>query len=443
MTLCAAAACTFAGAQGLEEVFVERYYVTNNNDAADPDAGSLAPNTVVYRIYIDMAPGYVLETVFGSPNNPLTIETTTEFFNNEDRGGLTGNDLGANFLDNGTVLLDSYVAMGAAGEGQWGVLKTADTNGAIQNSDGRIQNQSGIAGVPPRVQDGLVPGNPPSVTFVPSNSIVSQLDDVNDGPAVVINDGAWAVLGGTSGPDTDNRVLIAQIATDGDLTFELNVRLGAPDGSNETYVAANATGDDIQFDGLSYPTEIPCELPYPAPTGLFSQVVGNKAVLAWNTQLGSIGCRVLLEKADGTPVGGNIFGLDEINFVLVPASFLEPATDYRWRVRCGCRANNPQIAGPFSAFDFFSTGAAASMSSSPNPTESQSFVTFTVPTATDATLEVFDMSGRRIAELYSGFAEPSSEYRFEFDGSDLPNGVYIYRLTTNEETTTEKFMIAR
>ncbi|MFT6998172.1 MAG: hypothetical protein ACJAQ4_001932, partial [Cryomorphaceae bacterium] len=35
------------------------------------------------------------------------------------------------------------------------------------------------------------------------------------------------------------------------------------------------------------------------------------------------------------------------------------------------------------------------------------------------------------------------EYRFEFDGSALPSGVYIYRLTTQNEVLIEKFMISR
>ena len=110
--------------------------------------------------------------------------------------------------------------------------------------------------------------------------------------------------------------------------------------------------------------------------------------------------------------------------------------------RCGC-SQNPLIVGPYSDFDFFSTPSGAIVESSPNPSIGPSKVSFTVPTATEATLEVYDMSGRKIAQIFNGFADPSSEYRFEFDGSFLPNGVYIYLLNTNEEVITEKFMIAR
>jgi hypothetical protein len=53
------------------------------------------------------------------------------------------------------------------------------------------------------------------------------------------------------------------------------------------------------------------------------------------------------------------------------------------------------------------------------------------------------MNGRMVEGLFSGVAEGGVEYRMDFDGMDLPNGVYMYRLTTESETIIEKFMIAR
>jgi hypothetical protein len=91
----------------------------------------------------------------------------------------------------------------------------------------------------------------------------------------------------------------------------------------------------------------------------------------------------------------------------------------------------------------FDTPSAPEISASPNPTEGVSFVSFTVTEGSYTTLEVFDMSGRAIDMIFSGNTQPNNEYRFEFDGSDLPNGVYIYRLTTENEVVNEKFMIAR
>ncbi len=86
---------------------------------------------------------------------------------------------------------------------------------------------------------------------------------------------------------------------------------------------------------------------------------------------------------------------------------------------------------------------SAELSSNPNPTPGNSFVTFTNPREEYATLEVYDMSGRMISRLFNEMTQPEQEYRLEFNGAGLPNGVYIYRLTTDSEVIVSKFMIAR
>jgi hypothetical protein len=85
----------------------------------------------------------------------------------------------------------------------------------------------------------------------------------------------------------------------------------------------------------------------------------------------------------------------------------------------------------------------AMMESSPNPTTGLAWVTFTVPAESNATLEVYDMSGRKVTELFRQVAQGGETYRVDFDGTGLPNGVYIYRLTTGSEVLVEKFIIAR
>jgi hypothetical protein len=121
---------------------------------------------------------------------------------------------------------------------------------------------------------------------------------------------------------------------------------------------------------------------------------------------------------------------------------LQSGTDYEWRVRCGC-SQTPLVAGPFSSWQPFTTPGGAGIISSPNPTSGQSNVTFTVAEEGTTTLEVYDMSGRMLDALFNGVAQANNDYRFQFDGSTLPNGVYIYRLTTEKEMVNEKFMIAR
>ncbi len=89
------------------------------------------------------------------------------------------------------------------------------------------------------------------------------------------------------------------------------------------------------------------------------------------------------------------------------------------------------------------TESINTLTSFPNPTAGHSQVVFAT-SATERTLvEVYDMNGRNVETLFNQVAQQGQEYRIDFDGTDLPNGVYVYRMTTNNETIIDKFMIAR
>jgi hypothetical protein len=83
------------------------------------------------------------------------------------------------------------------------------------------------------------------------------------------------------------------------------------------------------------------------------------------------------------------------------------------------------------------------LTSYPNPTSGVSFVTFEVSRDQQVQLEVFDLSGRHIRTLFHQNASGSHPYLLQFDGSGLPNGIYLYRLTTESDVIIDKFMIAR
>ncbi|MFM1933027.1 MAG: hypothetical protein RL226_2330, partial [Bacteroidota bacterium] len=210
--------------QGLEDVIVETYYVSDANDATDTDGGSLPEGSVTYRIYIDMAPGYELQAVYGNDNHTLSILTSTFFFNNVDRGETTGNLIPANRLDENTVAVDSWLTMNAASEDHFGLLKTQDGDGSIiggANNDGGsegiaaglLSNNNPAAGIPLTSADGMLEGVVPTITAIGID--MSMFADANDGTPFVVTSGAWSVLEGVQGPTAENIVLIAQITTDG------------------------------------------------------------------------------------------------------------------------------------------------------------------------------------------------------------------------------------
>jgi hypothetical protein len=55
-------------------------------------------------------------------------------------------------------------------------------------------------------------------------------------------------------------------------------------------------------------------------------------------------------------------------------------------------------------------------------------------------LELFDLKGKRIGLIYAGAAQAQTPMNFQFDTSALPQGVYIYKLTTESEVKTTKFL---
>ena len=256
---------------GLENIIVEKYYISDANDTSvNADGGVLPIGSVTYRIYADMLPGYKFQAAYGvdmvplggapSPgDHELRIATSTLFFNNEDRGS-TAPTFSKNQAQNNTVMLDSWLSAGAACTGNFGIMKDLDDgmNNAM-NNDGVLQNNDPAAGIPLTVQDGFISvtgRTPETMTPVGITTEIAMFDSQNDGtngPVFSTWNGSWASLNGSMGPDTvDNKVLIAQITTDGIFSFELNIQVGTPSGGVENYVAQNPDSNEIQLASLTY-----------------------------------------------------------------------------------------------------------------------------------------------------------------------------------------------
>ncbi|MGB6034952.1 MAG: T9SS type A sorting domain-containing protein, partial [Cryomorphaceae bacterium] len=80
------------------------------------------------------------------------------------------------------------------------------------------------------------------------------------------------------------------------------------------------------------------------------------------------------------------------------------------------------------------------ITSNPNPVVDVSNVSFTTTKAETVQLELFDLTGKRIGLIYAGMAPGQTPMIFQFDTSSLPQGVYIYKLTTESEVKTTKFL---
>ncbi|MEP7264783.1 MAG: Ig-like domain-containing protein [Bacteroidota bacterium] len=247
------AASVMAKAQnGLENIIVEKYYVSNAADAAG-SVGTLPTGSVTYRIYADMLPGYKFQAAYGVPGHNLTLTTTTTWFNNEDRGATTPAYTKAQAAGN-SVMLDTWLSTGAACAGNFGVLKSEDgaAGGTTVAHASILQNTDPSAGIPLTTQDGLYAGTPEAVTFVGLGTLTDQFDALSQtGNSFITNNGSWASLNGSFGPLANNKVLIAQITTDGVFHYELNIQIGTPLGGTENYVASAPVGTEISIPSLT------------------------------------------------------------------------------------------------------------------------------------------------------------------------------------------------
>ena len=238
---------------GLESVIVEKYYVSNAADAAG-SVGTLPTGSVTYRIYADLLPGYKFQAMYGVSGHTLLINSTTPFFNNEDRGN-TNPAIGSTFINDNSVGLDSWFSVGGAANGNLGVLKSED-NGAANLLTGCpiLQNVDPTAGIGLMTQDGIQTGTPVAVTFVGLSAAQLEVFNAtsNSGSSFSTNNGSIAALGGSQGPTSTNKVLIGQFTTTGNFHFELNIQIGTPTSGTQNYVSSSPVGTEISIPSLVF-----------------------------------------------------------------------------------------------------------------------------------------------------------------------------------------------
>jgi hypothetical protein len=78
----------------------------------------------------------------------------------------------------------------------------------------------------------------------------------------------------------------------------------------------------------------------------------------------------------------------------------------------------------------------------PNPFNPTTTIRFTIPHSLHVTLKVYDILGKEIATLVDEEKNPGS-YEAKFDASNLPSGVYFYRIRAGEFNQTKKMVLMK
>ena len=238
---------------GLEGIVVEKFYVSTKADnAAKLFSGDLPEGSVTYRIYVDLKPGYRFQAAYGSPQHPLVIESTENFYNHLENGNIQPNIIPERTYKKNIALLDSWLSAGACAEGHLGILKEYDDT----ISDKLIGFEKGYfkgkkKSVPLYEVDGMKRSAVlPVPTFFQMDFLSKVIGTTTSEKRIYSDNGAWAALGkGAVGADSlsTNCVLSAQLTTLGELSFELNLLIGAPNGSSQKYVARNPITEESEW----------------------------------------------------------------------------------------------------------------------------------------------------------------------------------------------------
>ena len=275
----------------------------------------------------------------------------------------------------------------------------------------------------------IVGGSDLQIYSVAQGMIVNTVDivsaagaDLSNFPACVVTEDGTLYVGGNGNnvwevdPGTGIATLFANISINGGDLIEAPT---GEDGAGELWVITRNNGQFTRIsDGTSF------SVPVPEINGAAVLENGN----------------VLVSNGDGD--GSE--GLIEINLsdLSIAATYDTEFNVFNGDLAATC-ASPSEIDNSEEAQLVTSTEPSNVLSSYPNPTNGISQAVFVTGKTERTTLEVYDIKGRLVKSLFNQVAEAGIEYRVDFDGLALPNGVYVYRLTSTSETIIEKFIIAK
>lgn len=173
-------------------------------------------------------------------------------------------------------------------------------------------------------------------------------------------------------------------------------------------------------------------------------------LLDWSQTAFTSGYRVLLS-ADSTFASTLIDTSVTGDSLRVPPGRLNNNVKYFWKVR----STNLGGISPYTAHFSFTTSLVAIeptvgfipnsfklYNNYPNPFNPVTKISFDLPKQSFTKLIVFDMLGKRIAELVSEDLN-AGRYEVKFDAGNLASGIYFYKLNTEEFTAVKKMILIK
>ncbi len=79
----------------------------------------------------------------------------------------------------------------------------------------------------------------------------------------------------------------------------------------------------------------------------------------------------------------------------------------------------------------------------PNPASTTCNIIYSVPTDATVNVSLYDISGRLIKTLLTNTQQSPGRYKMPIDVSNIPRGIYMYRVLLNNQAYTQKLVIAK
>lgn len=191
---------------------------------------------------------------------------------------------------------------------------------------------------------------------------------------------------------------------------------------------------NLEYNGVCNPLPIATQaLKYPTNHSILNEI---NPLLKWHKSAGVEYFQVQVQKAAEEGFGNPILDINYYSEQEIRTSALEEYSQYKWRVR----AFGEGKYTPWSSEWYFITGemllaydlppAIRNAVCVPNPIDEIGYIEFTLSENNQTDINIYDIHGRKMQELFSGYLE-SGPQKICFS-TGLNPGVYFVRIDTGE-----------
>lgn len=220
----------------------------------------------------------------------------------------------------------------------------------------------------------------------------------------------------------------------------------------EVQLGADVCADDIIINGIFTGIGTLCNGPLPVQITLFNYSVNkNKVILNWVTawELNNSGFDI--ERAKITEKGiiswyrtGFIEGngtVNETKYYSFEDKNLQPGT-YKYRLKQIDYNSNYEYFDLMQEVNIMPPVNFFVKQNFPNPSNPKSNIYYEIPVAAIVSIRVYNMLGQLVKTIVNEYKD-AGYHIAEFDGTNLPSGVYFYRLVAGNFAETKKMILLK